>query len=79
MFLRVGRRGLMVLALIEKQSGLLSMAQIDRPSDAALARLDALRHVAEHDLDLLVESLQMPHLDVVPRQDPARPEQFDQQ
>ena len=64
----VARRRFAVLALIEKQPGLLALPGIDCVLDRSLARRDPLRHVAVHDFDALFEAFEQPHPRIVARE-----------
>ena len=66
--MRVPRRRLTVLALIEEQSRLLAVPRIDVVGDARLAHRDGLRHRAVQHFDLLLQSFEQTDLGIVPRQ-----------
>ena len=76
---RVARRGLAVLALVEKQSGLLPAPQIDLVLDRSLAHRHRLGNRASQILDRLLESFERAHLGIVAREDAGRREQLPQQ
>ena len=61
-----------ILALIEKQPGLLAAAQIDVVLDAAFGDGDRVRHLAREHLDALLEPLEEPRARVVARENAAR-------
>ena len=76
--MRVTRGGLAVLALVEKQAGLLPAPRIDIVSYAGFAHADGLWHRAVYDLHLLLQAFEQPHFRVVARQHALGFGEFDQ-
>ena len=74
--MRVPRRRLPVLPLIEEQPGLLAAPQIDVVLDRPFAHDDRVGNAAVQHLDRLRQSFERPHLRIVPRQDAGRLEQL---
>ena len=75
---RVARRRLAVLALIEKQPGLLAVPRVDLVLDRPFAHGDPIGHVAVEHVDALLEAFEQPHPRIVARQHAARARQLDE-
>ena len=76
---RVARRRLAVLALIEKQTGLLPSPEIDLVLDRPLAHGHRVGNRARQVRDLLLETFEHTHLGIVAGQDAGRRDQLLQQ
>ena len=70
--MRVASGGLPVLALVEKQPGLLAAPHVDVVLDAQFLDHHGLRNVARENLDPLLEPLEDSGARIVSRQNPAR-------
>ena len=68
----------MIFALIEKRSGLLTMAEIVNEGDTVFFCHDFIGNFAIENLDALFEALKQAHLRVVALKDALGGEQFDQ-
>ena len=75
---RVASRRLAVLALIEKEAGLLSLPKVDVVFDGSLANEDRIGNLAVKDVDALRQPLERPHLRIVPREDAGGLQQVDE-
>ena len=73
---RVARGRLAILALIEKQPGLLSAPQVDVVLDAAFDHADRFGHVAGQHVHALLQPFEQARARVVAREDPARRQQI---
>ena len=75
---RVAQRRLAVLALVEKEAGLLPLPRIDLVAHRAFPDFEALGDLAVEHLDALLEPFEQPDARIVPGQDSRRLHQLHQ-